>query len=111
MSLSEADTRAKLVDPALHRCGWTEDLVRREETERGIDIIDGKPRRRERGESKETKPLLVPYPGGEASRRYYQDAAIRALLEKIARQEKRRMQNFSSKTIPETISAYKCLSC
>lgn len=49
MSLSEADTRAKLIDPALHRRGWTEGLVRREETERGIDVIDGKPRRRERG--------------------------------------------------------------
>jgi type I restriction enzyme R subunit len=30
------------------------------------------------------KPLLSPYPGGEASRRYYQDAAIRAVFEKIA---------------------------
>lgn len=45
MHLGEADTRAKLIDPALHRRGWTEDLIRREETERGIDIIDGKPRR------------------------------------------------------------------
>ncbi len=35
------------------------------------------------------KPLLVPYPGGEASRRYYQDAAIRAALEKIAQARKR----------------------
>jgi len=34
------------------------------------------------------KPLLVRYPGGEATRRYYQDAAIRAVLEKIARCEK-----------------------
>ncbi len=42
MSLSEADTRAKLIDPVLHQRGWTEDLIRREETERGIDIIDGK---------------------------------------------------------------------
>lgn len=49
MSLSEADTKAKLIDPVLHQQGWTEDLIRREETERGIDIIDGKPRRRERG--------------------------------------------------------------
>lgn len=184
MSLSEADTRAKLIDPVLHRRSWTEDLIRREETERGIDIIDGKPRRRERGrtdyllrvrvnistqpvalalievkrsneppdkgleqakkyaylnhvpfvyssnghlfveydqftgktseyrpleefptplelrqryeiglgislESEQAKPLLVPYPGGEASRRYYQDAAIRALLEKMARGQKR----------------------
>src|SRR5947209_5401061 len=36
-------------------------------------------------ESDAAKPLLVPYPGGEATRRYYQDAAIRAVLEKIAR--------------------------
>ena len=184
MHLSEADTRAKLIDPALHKRGWTEDLIRREETNRGIDIIDGKPRRRGRGridyllrvrvnansqpisvalieakrsddppdkgleqakryarlnhvpfvyssnghlfvecdfftgktsdlkpleefptteelrrryeikvgfslESELAKPLLTPYPGGEASRRYYQDAAIRATLGKIARGEKR----------------------
>lgn len=183
MSLSEADTKAKLIDPALHQRGWVEDLIRREETARGIDVIDGKPRRRERGridylllvrvnistqplaialieakrsdeppdkgleqakkyarlnhvhfvyssnghlfveydcstgktsnprfleefptpselrqryekavgislESENAKPLLVPYPGGEASRRYYQDAAIRAALEKIAKGEK-----------------------
>jgi type I restriction enzyme R subunit len=30
-------------------------------------------------------PLLARYPGGEATRRYYQDAAIRAVFEKIAR--------------------------
>jgi type I restriction enzyme R subunit len=40
-------------------------------------------------DSESAKPLLVPYPGGEASRRYYQDAAIRATLERIARGEKR----------------------
>jgi type I site-specific restriction endonuclease len=34
MSLSEADTRAKLIDPILHRRGWTEDLFCREETAR-----------------------------------------------------------------------------
>ena len=32
MNFNEADTRAKLIDPAIHRRGWTEDLVRREET-------------------------------------------------------------------------------
>jgi len=32
MSLNEADTRAKLIDPAIHKRGWTEDLIRREET-------------------------------------------------------------------------------
>jgi len=179
MPLSEADTKAKLVDPVLHSRGWTEDLIRREETAPGIDIVEGKPRRRQRGrtdyllrirvnansqpiavalleakrsdeppdkgleqakkyarlnhvpfvyssnghlfveyshftgkttepcplkdfpnpeqlrlryqqgvgfslEATSAKPFLVPYPGGEASRRYYQDAAIRAALEKIA---------------------------
>ena len=182
--LSESDTRAKLIDPALHIRGWTEDLIRREETDCGIDILDGKPRRRERGRidyllrvrvnistqplavalieakksneppdkgleqakkyarlnnvpfvyssngnlfieynnftgltyapkslgefptpfelreryekglgislgSKEATSLLVAYPGGEASRRYYQDAAIRAALGKIAYGKKR----------------------
>ena len=184
MNLTEADTRAKLIDPALHRRGWTEDLIRREETDRGIDIADGKPRRRQRGrtdyllrirvnistqpvalalieakrsdeppdkgleqakkyarlnhvpfvyssnghlfveydnftgktsepcpleefptplevrrryetgivvslDSENAKPFLVPYVAGEASRRYYQDAAIRAALEKIAQGRKR----------------------
>jgi len=49
MPLSEADTRAKLIDPVLHSRGWTEDLIRREETGQGIDIIDGRPKRRQRG--------------------------------------------------------------
>ena len=34
------------------------------------------------------RPLITPYTGGEAARRYYQDAAIRAVLEKIALCEK-----------------------
>lgn len=184
MLLSESDTRAKLIDPALHSRGWTEDLIHREETGQGVDIIDGKPKRRQRGrtdyllrirvnistqpvavalieakrsdeppdkgleqakkyarlnhvpfvyssnghlfteydyftgkttvptplrefptpeelrrryeqgvgfslDTESAKPLLVPYPGGEASRRYYQDAAIRAALERIAQGEKR----------------------
>jgi type I restriction enzyme R subunit len=182
--LNEADTRAKLIDPALHQKGWSEDFISREETERGIEIIDGRPRRREQGrvdyllririnantqpvavalieakkedelptkgleqakkyarlnhvhfvfssnghrfveyndftgktsqpipmsefptlvdlrksfeagtgislESESAKPLLMPYPRGEASRRYYQDAAIRSALEKIASGKKR----------------------
>jgi len=182
MALSEADTRAKLIDPAIHKRGWTEDLIRREETAGSIEIIGGKARRRARGkvdyvlrvkvnpdtqpvavaliEAKKdalppghgldqakgyaackrlnvpfvfssnghmfvefdghtgltsaprqmaefpmpaelrvryeerigfrldapvAKPLLTRYAGGEATRRYYQDAAIRAVLEKIAR--------------------------
>ena len=39
--LSEADTRAKLIDPAIHARGWTEDLIRREETAGAIDVIGG----------------------------------------------------------------------
>ncbi|MBI5480853.1 MAG: hypothetical protein HY906_18485 [Deltaproteobacteria bacterium] len=49
MGFSEADTRAKLIDPALHQCGWTEDLIRREETAGTIDVVDGRPRRRQGG--------------------------------------------------------------
>ncbi|MBI4248534.1 MAG: DEAD/DEAH box helicase family protein [Elusimicrobia bacterium] len=183
--LNEADTRAKLVDPAIHARGWSEDLIRREETAGAIEVIDGKPRKRAKGrtdyvlrikvnaetqpvavalieakaeklppahgleqaksyavckrlnvpfcfssnghqfvefdkftgntssprrmaefptpkdlrrryeqgmgfslEDPAAKPLLTRYTGGEATRRYYQDAAIRAVLEKIARCEK-----------------------
>jgi type I restriction enzyme R subunit len=186
MALSESDTRAKLIDPALHACGWTEDLIRREETAGAIVIEDGKPRKKAKGwvdytlrvkvnpetqpvavalieakaeslppnygleqaklyanckrlnvpfvfssngylfvefdrstgltsspipmhefpapavlraryeqqagfslGSPQARPLLMRYPGGEATRRYYQDAAIRATLEKIARGENR----------------------
>lgn len=34
------------------------------------------------------KPLLTRYHGGESTRRYYQDAAIRAVIEKVARCQK-----------------------
>jgi len=185
MPFNEADTRAKLIDPGLHGRGWTEDLIRREETAGAIEVIEGQARKRSKGrvdyvlrvklnpsnqgvavaliEAKsenlppdhgleqakayakcrrfnvqfvyssnghlfveydlrsgrttapkpltlfpspndlqvryesavgfkladpQAKPLLVPYHGGEATRRYYQDAAIRAALEKIARCEK-----------------------
>jgi len=49
MPLSESDTRAKLIDPTIHARGWTEDLIRREETAGSIEIFDGSPRRRSRG--------------------------------------------------------------
>ena len=49
MPLSESDTRAKLIDPAIHARGWTEDLIRREETAGAIEIVDGQPRKRSRG--------------------------------------------------------------
>ena len=178
MSLSEADTRAKLIDPALREAGWGEHLISREETAGAVALIGGQTRRQNRradytlrlpappgeqpiavalieakaehlppdhglpqaktyaralnvpfvfasnghlfvefdasagltaparplnqfptpGElrrryeaykgfsldSDAAKPLLQPYPKGETQRRYYQDAAIRATLEKIA---------------------------
>ena len=184
MPFNEADTRAKLIDPAIHKRGWTEDLIRREETAGTVEIINGKARRRSRGkidyvlrvkvnvdtqpvalalieakkeslpaghgldqakgysvckrlnvrfvfssnghqfvefdcftgltsapkpiaefptpadlraryeqgmgftlESPAARPLLQPYPGGEGARRYYQDAAIRAVMEKVARDQ------------------------
>jgi len=32
MTLNEAETRAKLIDPAIHVRGWTDDLICREES-------------------------------------------------------------------------------
>jgi type I restriction enzyme R subunit len=181
MNLNESDTRAKLIDPALHKKGWNEDFVRREETAGTVEIINGRARRRSRGKvdyvlrvkinvdtqpvalalieakkeslppghgleqgkgyaeckrqnvkfvfssnghlfveydaftgltaaprpmaefptpddlraryeqgmgfslaSPVARPLLQPYAGGEGARRYYQDAAIRAVMEKLA---------------------------
>src|SRR6266850_7846271 len=49
MQLNEADTRAKLIDPAIHERGWNEELIRREETAGTVEIINGKARRRSRG--------------------------------------------------------------
>jgi hypothetical protein len=43
MALSEADTRAKLIDPALHTRGWHEDLIRRE---RLVGPAFGEPKKR-----------------------------------------------------------------
>ncbi len=182
MAYNEADTRAKLIDPALYLCGWSEDHIKREESAGTIEIVAGKARRNAKGkvdytlrlkvasatqpvavaiieakderkhpghgleqakayaackrlnvpfvfssngkqfvefdsfsgfttaprpmaefpspdeirkryemgrgfslDSQAAKPLLALYHGGEAGRRYYQDAAIRAVLEKIAR--------------------------
>ena len=38
MSLNEADTRAQLIDPALHSLGWSADMIPREQTVVGICI-------------------------------------------------------------------------
>jgi type I restriction enzyme R subunit len=193
--LNEADTRAKLIDPAIHSRGWTEDLIRREETAGAIEIVDGIARKQGRGrvdyvlrvkvspdaqpvavaliEAKAehlppahgleqgklygackrlqvpfvfssnghlfvefdsftgltastrrlvefptpaelrkryedgrgfrltdpaAKPLLTRYVAGEATRRYYQDAAIRAVLERIAIRGKRALLSLATGT-------------
>ena len=49
MALNEADTRAKLIDPALHSRGWTEDSIKREVTAGAIEIVAGIPRQRAAG--------------------------------------------------------------
>jgi len=41
MPYNEADTRAKLITPALHRAGWPEEWIRREQTPGPIQIIGG----------------------------------------------------------------------
>lgn len=47
--MNESDTRAKRIDPALHARGWTEDLIRREETAGAIEIVEGKASRKSKG--------------------------------------------------------------
>ncbi len=46
MTLSEADPRAKFMDPALRACGWIAVLIRWEKTAEAPEIIAGKPRGR-----------------------------------------------------------------
>jgi type I restriction enzyme R subunit len=45
MSLNEADTRTKLIDPALYASDWMEDLIRREQMAGAIPIVGDKPHR------------------------------------------------------------------
>lgn len=47
-------------------------------------------------ESDLAKPLLTRYSGGEATRRYYQDAAIRAVFEKVAKGENRALLSLAT---------------
>lgn len=59
MSLSEADTRAKLIDPAIHARGWSEDLICREVTLGAVEIVNGKGRRRSSGRTDYTLRIRV----------------------------------------------------
>ena len=59
MPLSEADTHAKLVNPAIYALGWTEDHIKREETTGAVDLIAGKARRRAKGRTDLTLRIVV----------------------------------------------------
>ena len=68
VALSEADTRAKLIDPAIYARGWSEDMICRETTLGAVEIVAGKARRRSGGRtdytlrvrvSTETQPVAV----------------------------------------------------
>ncbi|MDP1854250.1 MAG: DEAD/DEAH box helicase family protein [Candidatus Omnitrophota bacterium] len=192
MARDEKQTRIELINPALHERGWVEALIREERTPGGVDIIDGRPRKRKgrtdyllciplvegksilpvalleakaedklpslgiqqardymkkfhvpfvfstngnlyceyaedtgqikdslglnifpapndlkqryekikniQLESEAAKPLLMPYKGGEAARYYFQDAAIRATLEKLAGGDKRVLLSLATGT-------------
>jgi type I restriction enzyme R subunit len=59
MPLSEADTRAKLIDPAIRLRGWTEDLICREQTLGAVEIVNGRARRKAGGRTDYTLRIKV----------------------------------------------------
>jgi len=59
VTLNEADTRTQLIDPVLHARGWTEDLIRREETLGTVEIVDGRPCRQTHGRTDYTLRIKV----------------------------------------------------
>lgn len=75
-------TTAKTAGPfPLAEFPTPDELRARYETAVGFSLAD-----------KAASPLTQPYPGGGATRRYYQDAAIRAVYEKIAREKAAKRQ-------------------
>lgn len=59
MSHNEADTRSKLIDPAIHCRGWTEDHIKREESAGTIEIVARKAKRNAKGKVDYTLRLKV----------------------------------------------------
>lgn len=59
MSYNEADTRAKLIDPAIHDRGWTEDHIKREVSAGTIEVMGRKAKRRKKGRIDYTLRLRV----------------------------------------------------
>ena len=58
------------------------------------------------GQIKDAKPLLMPYKGGESVRYYFQDAAIRAALEKIAVGKKKLLLSLATGTGKTVIAVH-----
>jgi len=58
-ALSEADTRAKLIDPAIHSRGWSEEFICREVTVGAVEVVNGRGRRRARGRTDYTLRIRV----------------------------------------------------
>lgn len=192
MARNEQQTRTELINPVLYEKGWVDALIREEKTPGGVDIVDGKPRKRKgrtdyllcisvidgkpplpialleaKAEDKlpslgiqqakdymkkfnapfvfstnghlyaeyaedtgqiadalpltvfptpqvlkqryeqikglqltsdSMKPLFMPYKGGEAARYYFQDAAIRATIERIASGNKKILLSLATGT-------------
>jgi len=59
MPYNEADTRSKLIDPAIHARGWTEDLIMREVMAGGIIVVDGQPKKEAKGRADYTLRVKV----------------------------------------------------
>ena len=57
--MTESWARLSLLDPALHAAGWTEELIRREETPGAVEIVDGRPRRTGTGRTDYTLRIKV----------------------------------------------------
>jgi len=58
-ALNEADTRAKLIDPAIYRCGWSEEFISREQTLGAVEVVAGKGRRRATGRTDYTLRIRI----------------------------------------------------
>jgi hypothetical protein len=55
----EPHARTALLDPTLHAAGWTEEMIRREETPGAVEIVEGRPRRAGTGRTDYTVRIKV----------------------------------------------------
>src|SRR5690348_1513644 len=82
---SSNTTPSPAIPPSLAAFPTPDDLRARYEAGKGIRL-----------DASAARPLVTRYHLGEATRRYYQDAAIRAVLEKLARGEKRALLSLAT---------------